>query len=326
MEKPVLNSETEHLTSEEADSPSVGEVLRQARESAGLSLTDVAGRLKFSLRQLEAIEDNRFETLHGAPFVRGFVRNYARFLGVDPDPLLTKLDRKFPSAANETSAVLDEENTDANDTQATDKSHKWWFIGLLGGALIGVVSYSVFVGYLPYEEAKPLADTAPLLTTEHPVEVMPEASRPMSATLEDTSAPSALPRPVDATPDIEKAPLDDSIAEVVAKLAAASSVPQAAKLPEEVKKIAEETKRSELHEQGKIKIRTTQPAWVSITDALGKRLVYGHIEPEHEREVSGRPPFKVVVGNASHVTIHYNGETIDFTEAIHNATAKIELK
>ena len=67
---------------------SVGSQLRAAREMRGLTIGDVAYSLKLNPRQVEALEHERFDLLPGRAFARGFLKNYARFLELDPQPLL----------------------------------------------------------------------------------------------------------------------------------------------------------------------------------------------------------------------------------------------
>jgi cytoskeleton protein RodZ len=69
-----------------------GELLKRARLARGASLQDVAQALKLSLLQVGAIEESKFDVLPGPTFVRGFVRNYARLMDLDPAPLLAGLD------------------------------------------------------------------------------------------------------------------------------------------------------------------------------------------------------------------------------------------
>lgn len=69
-----------------------GRRLREARAARGLSVADVANTLKFGARQIEALETDDYRNLQGATFVRGFVRSYARFLKLAPEPLLDMLD------------------------------------------------------------------------------------------------------------------------------------------------------------------------------------------------------------------------------------------
>ena len=65
-----------------------GQLLRQAREQAGLSLPDIAARLKMPLKVLQALEEERWEQLGAPVFVRGQLRSYARLLRVDVQPYL----------------------------------------------------------------------------------------------------------------------------------------------------------------------------------------------------------------------------------------------
>ncbi|MBV1776062.1 DUF4115 domain-containing protein [Burkholderiaceae bacterium DAT-1] len=78
------------------ETSSAGAVLSEQRKIAGLSVADVASKLKLSARQIEALEANRYDQLPGNTFVRGFVRNYARILEVDAMPLLEYLDSHLP--------------------------------------------------------------------------------------------------------------------------------------------------------------------------------------------------------------------------------------
>lgn len=80
---------------------SVGDQLRAAREAAKISLDEVAQALKFSPRQIEALEADDYAALPGVTIVRGFVRSYARLLKLDTDNLLYQLDAAMPNAPAE---------------------------------------------------------------------------------------------------------------------------------------------------------------------------------------------------------------------------------
>ena len=79
--------------------------LREAREAAGLSQKDVADSLNLLVSNVEAIEANNFRHMNADIFVRGYIRSYARFLNLEPQPLLDAAERqlrdKSPSADNE---------------------------------------------------------------------------------------------------------------------------------------------------------------------------------------------------------------------------------
>ena len=73
----------------------LGQTLAQLRAERKLSIADVAQRLKYGTRQIEALEAEEFDRLPGATFVRGMVRGYAKLLETDPEPLLGALDQSY---------------------------------------------------------------------------------------------------------------------------------------------------------------------------------------------------------------------------------------
>jgi cytoskeletal protein RodZ len=64
---------------------SFGENLRRERDLRGVSLREIADATKISVRFLQALEEDRLDVLPGGLFPRAFVRQYAVFLGLDPD-------------------------------------------------------------------------------------------------------------------------------------------------------------------------------------------------------------------------------------------------
>ncbi len=92
-------SQAEMSLPPEEPPPLPGSFLREAREARKLTVYEVAQSLKFSPRQIEALEADDFASLPpGATFRRGFVRGYAKLLKLDPAPLLAMLDVQMPVA------------------------------------------------------------------------------------------------------------------------------------------------------------------------------------------------------------------------------------
>jgi len=75
--------------------------LRTQREARGIELVDIAESSKISLRYLESLESDRFEVLPAPVFVRGFLREYARIVGLDPDEVVNLFLVSAPRAAPE---------------------------------------------------------------------------------------------------------------------------------------------------------------------------------------------------------------------------------
>ena len=100
-----------------------GQYLSRARETRGLSVADIARTLKFSERQIDALERDDYQVLSGSTFIRGFIRSYARVLKIDPVPLVAMLDAGSPHAAAE---VVAPGNMGDAVPQAFMKRHAKW--------------------------------------------------------------------------------------------------------------------------------------------------------------------------------------------------------
>ena len=78
---------------------SAGAALHAERGRQGLSVGDVSRHLKLSVRQVEALERDDYQIFGGAVFVHGFLRNYAKLLGLDATLLIGAADRKLEAEA-----------------------------------------------------------------------------------------------------------------------------------------------------------------------------------------------------------------------------------
>src|SRR6059058_1103574 len=73
------------------DGVSAGSLLREAREAAGLHVATLAATLKVPVRKLEALEEDQYEQLGDAVFIRALASSICRTLKIDPQPVLQKL-------------------------------------------------------------------------------------------------------------------------------------------------------------------------------------------------------------------------------------------
>jgi cytoskeleton protein RodZ len=78
-------------------SDALGERFRAAREARGLSLSDVAEQIRIRSVYLSAIEDENWRTIGAPVYIRGFLRTYARFLGIDPEEAVAAFNRTQPA-------------------------------------------------------------------------------------------------------------------------------------------------------------------------------------------------------------------------------------
>ena len=74
----------------------LGEYLRQMRESRGVSLEEVARATRVNIRYLRALEEGQYDVLPPEVYVRGFLRAYGEYLGIDPEELYARYEASKP--------------------------------------------------------------------------------------------------------------------------------------------------------------------------------------------------------------------------------------
>jgi cytoskeleton protein RodZ len=298
-----------------------GAQLRAARESMGLSVNDVAQSIKFSPRQIEALERDDHSPLPAGPtFIRGFVRSYAKLLRVDATPLLDALPREVP--------VEVAELTRADDlgTRLPMPGQKRDWMPVAAVAALAVALAALAVHYFYRGEAKPsstrqspvaAAEVAtPVVPPVPPAPAAPVAAPPSPAALAPAASPlpAAPPPPVAALvpPPVAKAPPVPAAVPVPVPSAAASA-PAAASA-------AVGGRRHQLI------FMFDSEAWVEVKDA-SQRVIFSQVNAGGTRQVvTGAPPFDMVIGNASSVHLQYDGHPVDLAPDTRAEVARLTLQ
>lgn len=287
--------------------PPLGAVLRAARESRGESLSEVAMALKLSVRQLEAIEQERFADLPGPAFVKGFVRNYGRHLGVDVEAMITA--RWGGSAvAIELAPMTNAEGT--LPVSGSPSRMRRVFAPLLLVLAIGGGVAWYFDGFDPHPE---VADAEPVVEVAPEEALQPEAEGYPPPMEEGSEAGTGEPQP----PATELAPVPAPVSEsappqsmpveaaVVASPASAATDGQATVSP------ADESTAELASGPGRLVFRLDQESWLEVRDSRDRRLYSGVGSAGSVRVVQGQRPFSIVVGNAAGVRLEHAGSEID---------------
>lgn len=276
-----------------------GAVLAAAREAAGLTPADVAAQMRISLRQLEAIESDRYDELPGAVFVRGFVRNYARLLNLDPLPLLHALEpalgAEVPLRAQQFAGAL---------PVHTRRGHTRLWLGLFLVLLLAVL------GAAAYEYWRSRTASPPPSTTSG-TSVQPDA--PPAAGPGSTQVPASAPVPLapervsqsTSAPSPPGGSADASPASAVSAPAASENAAAA---------------------RGRLELSFVAESWVEVRDRTGNVIFSATGAANTTRTVEGMPPLAVTIGNASGVRIAYNQRPIDVAANASRNIARLTLE
>jgi cytoskeleton protein RodZ len=154
----------------------LGERLRLAREQAGLSIDDMSARTKIQLAILEAIERDEFERVPGGLFVRGFLRAYAREVGLEPEAIVADyLDQYEPELVVPAEPVRRETDVPADVILAHQDLQGFSWRKVWPAAAVATVVLGIFItaGSSPPTTPVPAAE-AGLVGTTGRIERAPE--------------------------------------------------------------------------------------------------------------------------------------------------------
>ena len=289
---PIGGQSQEEATTREATTAitgGVGELLRAAREDRKMSVPEVAQALKLGPRQVEALEAEDWKSLPGNTMIRGFVRNYARLLNIDAGALMRGLDAaQLPQQAQLEASAGTTASLPHSGRRRVERRD---YLAVLSGlALLGLAVLAYF--YIPADlwqsKLAALVDRKP---APAPVEnnLPAPRSEPAPGRLAAPTAGSGESVTVLSTPN----------ATVL------SDAPVAG---------------------GGLKLSFAQPAWVEIRDAGGQVLVSGLNPAGSQREVDGQPPFSLVVGNSTQVTVQYRGRVIELAPHSSGEVARLTVE
>ena len=269
--------------SEEA---SVGQVLRTAREAQNLTLDDVALRLRLMHRQVEAMEKDDFESLGQSVFARGFVRNYARLMGIPPEALLARM-----AGAPVEAPPMSQGEQPMPRSWLTSP---WLILRILGVLVMVAVPVALYLWLN--------SDVSDIPNSPAPV----TASR--SAPVAAVAGGRAVDVPVAAPPVPEKSGSDDTAQAATPAVTTTPAVP------------APSASNSVVH------LEFGEESWAEIKDAAGHVLHRQLNRAGSNVEVRGQPPFSVLIGNASKAQLTYNGRPIDLNPFIEVTVARFTLE
>lgn len=183
----------------EVDSASFGPWLRQQRELREITLREISDATKISLRYLQALEEERYDLLPASVFARGFLRQYARYVGLDPDEAVNRL--LVSQKGDGTEPEEDEDELDAMGRRGTGsllegtpaEQFPWRTVLLVTGVALVLLALVFLLPRLADRQGgpeapveSPVSGAVPEVPAEVPAEV-PEPPPPPR--VEPTAAP-----------------------------------------------------------------------------------------------------------------------------------------
>ena len=265
-----------------------GKLLAARREELRWSLDEAALRLKLTPRQVSALEADDYASLPGMASVRGFVRSYAKLVGLDPQLLLDSLASEQNPAHSPMvlRRPLPSNGFPGRRSSPPPRRSKW-----SSRVILGVIVLAAIAGALYEAVQSQWLELPEDLAMEVSLPTLPsfglESNEPVAAL--QAAAQAAAQATVEAVSTEKKAP------------------PSGPRLPS-------------------LDIKLHEDAWVEITTLNGEKIVSRLMKAGTSESFDVSEPVVLVVGNASAVDARFRGQSLNLKAIAHDNVSKLNLK
>ncbi|QXI05237.1 Cytoskeleton protein RodZ [Pseudomonas fluorescens] len=325
-----------------------GETLRQARESNGWSLAEVALKLNLTVTSLSNLEAGAFDKLPGHTFARGYIRAYAKLLGMDQTVLVQQFDQSTGTdsqGSNVHALGRIEEPVRVSHTILRIVS-LLLLIAVIGGGFVWWQDQtsqrtkdltSLAPEHVEVEGADgttqihPIDEPEDQAVEENQVDTSTALALPQSeATAESAGAEGAAPTaPVapaatPTTPGHTPAPVVTTPV-TPAPNAPATPAPTVTAPVVPAASAATAEAAAPVAGDGQVQLQFSADCWAQVTDGRGKVIFSGLKHKGDSVTVSGKPPLNVRLGVARAAQVSYNGQPVDIAPFTSGETARLKL-
>lgn len=303
----------------------LGATLREKRIAMGLSVADVAAQIRLAPRQIDALEADDLAHLPELPFVRGFVRSYAKLLQLDDQPLLATL--PDPHAVSERIEPESVEVPFNIQQLSAQQNRMWWYATALIAVL--AVLFAIWHFVTPKEEVKaPVSDiTASSITLPDFSQIASEVAASEVAAIAEQAPVPVASAPVATVPAVKAAvpQQPSSTSKLQAGTETKTPTVPALKTATVLQPSAEvPTAAQTAAPVNLVRIRVVFDAesWAEVKDATGRLMSSKLNEAGTELNLNGQAPYDLVIGNARFVQLYRRGKLVDLTPYI-NSTSEV---
>lgn len=322
-----------------AETASVGSLLREAREAQQFSLLQISEALRIEPQLLEALEQDRFDAVGAPVFVKGYLKNYAECIGLDPRPLL----ETYRKQRGDEQPVLQARRSIGHQPVRP--------VGTWVVAAAAVVSIGAFLwlrsggdessSVAQVDEAsvtpaassdaslpEPATDAAPRAATAAsfassppPGGELPQAAAEPSAAVTDEPALPLSPDVATAdTPPAEPPGESAGPAELpvgsdgspTAGSATAAPAPSPPAPSSDAGEPGVDAGLARALAEINVALRFIEDSWAEVTGPGDERLYYGLGRAGAEARINAPPPIDVLLGNADGVAVEVDGEPFSY--------------
>jgi cytoskeleton protein RodZ len=278
----------------------VGAVLRQLRDKRNLSVQDIAGQMRLDPRLVQALEDDNYRVFAADTYIRGYLRNYAKLLGVNGDELISLYQNDAPPPPEIIPDVKNANQVSSSDRPVKAFSYLITFILVLL-LFIWWRQSDLTIYYRNLGFSSPDATTAPAASVPKDsgneiLQVMPDNTAFIPV---DQSAPPEILNAAATSPET------GSLAPPVASATAPMQPPESLVVP------ATGLEDMAMPGPDTVYIKLMADCWIHVRDRFDKEVYQNLARTGEELRLTGFAPFQVELGNAQGVIVEFNNRPYD---------------
>lgn len=289
----------EQNPTEDVSSVSPGAMLEEARKQAKLSLDHVATELRMTPTKVKAIEEDDFARLPAQTFVRGYLRNYAKLVNIDPQQVLAA----YRGALAEAGLQDDSDESPLEFNISRPRRPLWhfgvWLLALLAALWLGSLWFLNNQSATPESLGVSTAPDSGSAVQSQANEIAITSLAVNGETDAELSQPTEIqPTEIEAAQSGTQLPDQSTASESRVQATPMASV-------------------AEVSEQGldRLQLAFSEECWLVVTDARGDVLHTDLMQPGQSLSLSGVAPFEVKLGNAQAAQLTLNGESVNLGAA-----------
>jgi cytoskeleton protein RodZ len=296
--------------------PDLGQTLRSARETRGLSIEDIATELRIGAHLLTALEAGDFEKLGAPVFAKGYLKQYGARLGLEYDDLLSQY-----------YAVVDRSEVDIAPSRTIKlRDERQITVWVIAALVIALLAVFLFVWWIDQPDVQTTGRTVTPATNTEPVVSLPppESGADAAPGAGTNPAPAesgaGLAAPAQAFPTgtVPGGAEGATVAAVTnpagAEGARAQTEAPATEEPAATAAVGSVSAAAS-DDRTVVELAFAADCWTEISDATGERLFYGLGESGMRRRLSGIAPIRVLLGDLSAATLTVDGRAFPIPES-----------
>ncbi|MBF4277752.1 cytoskeleton protein RodZ [Vibrio anguillarum] len=311
-----MTTEQEQIIADvKTDTVQPGTLLKAKREALGLTQKQVADRLRLRLSIIQSLEENNFASDQVATFTRGYLRSYAKAVGIKESVILASFDDCYPT-------VVAEQPMQSFSKKTKREKHDSRIMTLTWGIFAIIIGISSLWWWQNQEQENVVLESSPSITStsverlrdedfttvpelvptvdESQVEVEVEAEAVDAPVEINTQAAELIPSPEDDTAEADLSASDDPVLD--------KTPPQDATNP-----------------YAPLTLTFSADCWIQVKDAAGKTLSTGIKKSGQTVTLQGEAPFQIILGAPESVSMTFASEPVDLSGYTSGKVARFTL-